>query len=412
MKNKKIIFILAIIAIFVMSVSVVEAWCFLGFVGNSCGIVAKEVVKPIVCGDGICSSGENIATCPRDCINAEEPIPNEQQPVQPSIPTTGNEGSIVQPTEPTIPTTGNEGSITQQQVVQPTQPSTPPERDDTKADQGEVTGVTGPGITQPTQPREEAKGGYCYAIRNNQGICPGELDIQGNVDIKSNDNTAVLSVIPGEWNSEGDSAKIQLGDLFHSIKGEWGWNSGGLIFNDNTAFRFKFFDNNNEEYEAVTINRRDNQLVKVGIGTSNPSRTLDVKGNAIITGDAIIGPVVAGGAGSNGMLNVFNNINDESLVRMTNLPEGNSDSNSAGFLANAKGMNVYMKAYSIDYADENKRHLAEIGTVAGGYAPLAINVGGSEVARFHPVRADNQPARIELKGVVENPEGDFIIRLS
>src|SRR3989344_2712549 len=270
MKNKKIIFILAIIAMFVMSVSVVEAWCFLGFVGNSCGIVAKEVVKPIVCGDGICSSGENIATCPRDCINAEEPIPNEQQPVQPSIPTTGNEGSIAQ-----------------QQVVQPTQPSTPPERDDTKADQGEVTGVTGPGITQPTQPREEAKGGYCYAIRNNQGICPGELDIQGNVDIKSNDNTAVLSVIPGEWNSEGDSAKIQLGDLFHSIKGEWGWNSGGLIFNDNTAFRFKFFDNNNEEYEAVTINRRDNQLVKVGIGTSNPSRTLDVKGNAIITGDAI-----------------------------------------------------------------------------------------------------------------------------
>ena len=36
--NKKIIFVLAIIAIFVVSTSTVDAWCLWGIIGNTCGV--------------------------------------------------------------------------------------------------------------------------------------------------------------------------------------------------------------------------------------------------------------------------------------------------------------------------------------------------------------------------------------
>ena len=347
MKNR-IIFVLAIIAIFVVSTSTVDAWCLWGIIGNTCGVK----------GD---SSDESFPGADEKRIpggSADEPGIPSVEPPSSELPIPGTPG--------TTPPTTSEDPI----------PSTTDDPLDVLVEAPKTTSEKEDGV-QPDTPTT--------ITPTNNDLSVGNLDASGKVQI-SNDLDVPLSIDSSHdtynyINLGGEVAK-RLGFRF-DFPGE---GQSFLIWDDNDK-KFKFFAG--------------------GENTENIKMTISEEGDVITGSNTFKRGYKAGKA----RLEVVDEVNDESYIRISNKPEGNTNNNVAGFIASAEGMNIYIKAYSPTYAeDETKQRLAELGTGAGHNAPLAINVGGWEVARFHPGRRNNDGEVTRSPSIESN--GDFVIRLS
>ncbi|NJO03275.1 MAG: hypothetical protein HC880_17750 [Bacteroidia bacterium] len=92
-------------------------------------------------------------------------------------------------------------------------------------------------------------------------------------DLPDNDAAAVIYVEPSEWNSVGDFGEVRFGDPYHFIRGEFG---NGMTIGDYNQIRFQTDGAN--PLTRMTILRNG----KIGIGTTNPTRLLDIAGDVTL----------------------------------------------------------------------------------------------------------------------------------
>jgi hypothetical protein len=239
MKNK-IIFVLAVIAIFVMSITTVEAWCWFGLMGNTCGVKGGESQKA-VCGDNICQPGEKIKMtsiikrftgardiyCPADCAPIK---PIVEQPIQPIT------------AEEPIP-----GATTPSTVEQPITAEEP------------IPGATTPSTGE--QPIPIVCGdGICSVGENS--ICPNDCVSKQSTNIVSTPESIPVPE-PGVHTTSAGSVEPRVG----------------------------LEDLNVRNIDAVgDVGIRGKTVVEgnVGIGTQNPQAKLDIEGDVNINGQTVV----------------------------------------------------------------------------------------------------------------------------
>ena len=379
MKNR-IIFVLAIIAIFVVSTSTVDAWCLWGIIGNTCGVKGGELdEKELLPGAEESHPGAEEVT-PEDNLPSAEP-PSSEEPIP---------GTTTPSSEDPLPSNANPIACGDLLCVEGEEDSTSDIYCPADCEDDGLPNTVSAGLGNDNSASTATAGGYDEENggddeENDGDLSVNNLDASGRVQI-SNELSIPLSID----SSHEENNYIRLsGEVVKNL---------GLIFDfPGAGESFLIWDDDNKKFKFFAGGNR----------AENIKMTISEDGDVITGSNTFKHGYKAGKA----RLEVVDEVNDESYIRISNKPEGNSDNNVAGFIASAEGMNIYMKAYSPTYAeDETKQRLAELGTGAGHNAPLAINVGGWEVARFHPGRRNNDGEVTRSPSIESN--GDFVIRLS